>query len=85
MKDYNKNKESSFLKYWDINKLYGWEMLQKLRVNKFEWIKDTSKFNEDFTTIIMRKVIKVVVSKLMVNFLKNYMNFVTTYYFYQKG
>ena len=82
MKDYNKNKESSFLKYWDINKLYGWEMLQKLRVNKFEWIKDTSKFNEDFTTIIMRKVIKVVVSKLMVNFLKNYMNFVTTYYFY---
>ena len=24
-------------------------MSQKLPVNKFEWIKDTSKFNEDFT------------------------------------
>ena len=23
-------------------------MLQKLPVNKFEWIKDTSQFNEDF-------------------------------------
>ena len=26
MKDYNKNKESSYRKYWDVNKLYGWAM-----------------------------------------------------------
>ena len=26
-----------YLKYWDANDLYGWEMLQKLPVNKFEW------------------------------------------------
>ena len=48
MKDYDKNKESSYLKYWDANNLYGWAMSQKLPVNKFEWIKDTSQFNEDF-------------------------------------
>ena len=23
MKDYNKNKESSYLKYWNVNNLYG--------------------------------------------------------------
>ena len=28
--------------------LYGWAVSQKLSVNKFKWIKDTSQFNEDF-------------------------------------
>ena len=38
VKDYDKNKESWYLNYWDVNDLYGWEMSQKLPVNNFEWI-----------------------------------------------
>ena len=48
MKDYDKNKESSYLQYWDVNNLYGWAMLQTFPVNNFEWINDTSQFNQDF-------------------------------------
>ena len=40
MTDYDKNKESSYIWHWNVNNLYGWAMLQKLPVNKFEWIKD---------------------------------------------
>ena len=36
MKSYDKNKESSYLQYWDVNKLYEWAMLQKLLVNNFD-------------------------------------------------
>ena len=48
MKDYDKNKESSHIQYWEVNNLYGWAMSQKLPVNNFEWIKDTCQCNENF-------------------------------------
>ena len=48
MKDCDKDKESSYLQYWDVNNLYGRVMLQKLPVNNFEWVKDTSQFHKDF-------------------------------------
>ena len=35
MRNYDKNKESSYFKNWDVNNLYGWAMSQKLPVNKF--------------------------------------------------
>ena len=48
MKHYDKNKELSYTQYWDLNNLYDWEKSQKLSVNNFDQIKDTSQFNEDF-------------------------------------
>ena len=36
MKDYDKNKELSYIQYWDGNNLYGWAMLQKLPVDNFD-------------------------------------------------
>ena len=36
MKDYDKNKELSYLQYWDVNNISGWGMSQKLPVNNLE-------------------------------------------------
>ena len=48
MNNYDENEESSYIQYLDGNNLYGWAMSQKLPVNNFKWIEDTSKINEDF-------------------------------------
>ena len=48
MKDYDKNKESSYLNYCDRNDLYGWAMPQRPPINNFELIEETSQFNSDF-------------------------------------
>ena len=47
MKNYGESKESSYIQYLDANNLYGWTMSQKLPVNDFKWIDDTSKINEE--------------------------------------
>ena len=39
MKNYNRNKESSYIEYWDVNNLNGWAMSQDLLAKDFEWIK----------------------------------------------
>ena len=44
MKDYEKDKESSYLMYLDANNLYGWAMSQKLPMGKFKW-GDEKNFN----------------------------------------
>ena len=48
MRDYDKNKESSCNQYWGVDNLHGSEISQKLQVNNFEWLKNTSQFIEDF-------------------------------------
>ena len=48
MKNYDINKESSYIKYWGINDLYGWTMSQKLPVNGFKWVKGLSEFSKGF-------------------------------------
>ena len=48
MKNYNENEESSYIQYLDANNLYGWAMSQKLPVNGFKWLEDTSEINEEF-------------------------------------
>ena len=39
MKNYNKDKEESFLQYLDGSNLYGWAISQKLPVSGFRWKK----------------------------------------------
>ena len=39
------------VKYWGINNLYGREMSQNLSINDFNWLEETSQFNEDFLKI----------------------------------
>ena len=48
IKNYNKDKEESFLQYIDDKNLHGWAMSQKLPVSGFKWKKNILKFNEEF-------------------------------------
>ena len=53
--------------------LYHWTMSQKLPVNNFEWIKDTSQFNKFFIKTIKtiwKKVIKDIILKWIFNNVK---------------
>ena len=44
MKTYDKNIESSYLKYWDVNNSNGWAILQKCSVNGgFKWVEKIHK------------------------------------------
>ena len=48
MENYNKNEGSYYIQYLDATNLYGWAVSQKLPVNNFKWVEDTSKINEEF-------------------------------------
>ena len=48
MKDYDKNKKSSYIIYMDANNLYGYAMSQKLSVDGLEWIENLSVIDEYF-------------------------------------
>jgi len=38
MRDYNPQKEDSYLMYLDANNLYGWAMSQRLPTGNFKWV-----------------------------------------------
>ena len=82
MRDYDKNKGSSYLQYWDVNNLYGWAISKTLPVNNFEWIKDTCQLNEDFIKDYNEESDEGYF--LEVNILKIYITFIMMYQFYQK-
>ena len=85
MKYYDKNKESSYIQYCDVNNLYGWAISQKPPVNNFEWKKRYCQLIKISEKTIMKKVMKDIFLKLMFNILKNYMNFIMIYHFDLKG
>ena len=76
IKNYDKNKESSFTEYLDANNLYGWVMPQKLLVDGFKWKKNILKFNED--------LIKNYDEDSMLNIRKIYMIFIVIHHSCQK-
>ena len=59
-------------------------MLRKLPLNKFEWIKDTSQFNEDFIKNYNKEGNERHFPEVDVHILKKYMIFTMIYHFYQK-
>ena len=61
-------------------------MPQKLLVNNFEWIEDTSQFNENFIRNYNKESHEgyFISLKLTLNILKYYMTFTMIYHFYLK-
>ena len=57
MKNYDKNKESSYIEYIDANNLFGCAMSQQLPVNGFKWKKKTFRFNGSFIKKLMMKIV----------------------------
>ena len=51
MKEFDKNKESLYLKCLHVNNLYRWAMPQKLQFDGFKQVQETSQFNENFIKI----------------------------------
>ena len=83
LKDYDRNKELSYIQYWDANHLYGWAMSQKFPVKIFKWVTDVSKIDEIFMKCYNEKRDKG--SFLEVDdILKIYIVFKTIYPFFPK-
>ena len=78
-----KSKESLYLKYCDVNNLYGWATPQKLPVNGLTWVKNTCQFIKDFIENYNGDT-KDIFLKLMFNIPKTYMTFTKILHFYQK-
>ena len=76
MKNYDKNKESSYIQYLDASNLYRWAMSQKLPADGFKWKKKMSKLNEDVIKNYDEDIDKGIFLKQMLNSLKNFIIFI---------
>ena len=58
-------------------------MSQRLPVNNVQWIEQTSQFNEDFVKNNNEESDKGYFLEVDVQYPKNWMNYITIYFFYQ--
>ena len=84
MENYNKNEESSYIQYLDANNLYRWAMSQKLPVNNFKWVEDTSKINEEFIKNYNENSNKGYILEVDVKYPKKLMTRIVIYHSYQE-
>ena len=59
-------------------------MSEPLSVNRFNWVEDLSKIDEDFIKTMMKIVRVDIFLKLTLNIQKIYMIYIVIYHFYQK-
>ena len=68
MRDYDKNKESSYIQYLDANNLYGKAMMEKLPVRGFRWMTDISRMDEEFVRSYDKNDIKGYIPEVDVDY-----------------
>ena len=78
MQDHDKNKESLYLKYWDVNNLYGWAISQRLPVDSFKCVENISQFNKD----LLQNCNEDSDAGHFFEISKNYMTFTIIFHFY---
>ena len=82
MKDYNRDKPSSYIQCLDANNLYGWAMTQKLPTHGFKWIIMT---NPKYYNFWKKEIqIKVTYLKSIWNIQKSYGNQIMIILLHQK-
>ena len=67
-----KNKEWPYLKYLDVNNLYGWAMSQKFSLNCFKWVEDLSWFDEGFIKSYNIKSTEICFLEVDIQYAENY-------------
>ena len=74
IRDYDKNKESSYIQYLDANNLYGKAMSEKLPVRGFRWMTDISRMDEYFVRSYDKNDTKGYILKVDVDYLSELQN-----------
>ena len=51
VKGYDRDKEKSFITYWDVNNSYGVAMLEYLPYDRFKWVSEDKTTSNDFNSV----------------------------------